>query len=1013
MDRKSGNEGGSQSAPRIPLNQMLTGVVKAVLSGDTVVLTKPLSANVSGPPPEIRLTLASLRTPMFRSASSAATQDSAGSPEEPFAFAARELLRTLTIGKSVMFKAEYVVEQLGHRIFGSVFVPAASIESGMANISVSEDASTSAVRDESPENAAAVAPKQQWESVSKILVRNGLAKVKTSSAGDQCSHELDALLKLEQEAIQERLGIHGDSKDGVRVVLPMLSSRDLLTELQGKTRSGVVEYCVTGSVLKVSLFDPSSNAWRPITVQLAGVQTPGFRREPTSGVLVPFPFALNARFFTEMQLLHRDIVFDVDKCGNTSSVTKSTATGANEIPLSIRILEAKQQSTSDTSTTDVCEGLLRAGLAKTAPQSLVEMPEGSKLRAAEKSARDLRKGVWKDYKAPETNTKLTTDSTFTAQVQEVMSGDTLIVKTGKDSESTSNLRLFLASIRAPRLGRGQSPDEPYAFESREFLRKALIGKKVDVRVAYQKAPAAAGENAATQNAMIFADITRDSASSSGKPDDIASLLVSAGLATVVSHRAGDDTSQNYDELLALAKAATEAKKGIHKVGGSATRRVNDLSAPDAKKRAKDMLPFLERGGQLLSTVEYISSGSRYRVYVAKDGILLSVALRGARSPPPSRRKTIGGKESIEQGEPGGDEAAEYARDCVLQRDVYLEVFGIDRNGTFLVDMSLASNKKDVAEMLLDAGYATIHGGGSSRNETRYTAAEERAREAKRGLWGMPNGVKTHKSTELSAASEKDSVDPSSAVLRRIQVVEVGHGARIFYRDIGKIVDDMWEKVQQSLAELRFDENTKTPLSVLKVGELVAVHFSNGWYRAKVVRKNMSSNEALVRYLDYGGEESVSSDSIVQFPIGSVAAMVPALAKEAQLYGVILAGCSATGYDDSQFEGEAMSWLRSELMNHPFVEMKSMSCDRSSGINHAELYLPADVSAPMEIPTVSPNQQVSINRIILSTGLARIVRRKDSISRDAMERYGADEDFARESRLGIWQYGDPYASDEDV
>lgn len=85
------------------------------------------------------------------------------------------------------------------------------------------------------------------------------------------------------------------------------------------------------------------------------------------------------------------------------------------------------------------------------------------------------------------------------QVVEIVNGDSLVVKTG-DNEFK---KIFLASIRPPRLTddteEKRDPkqrvrplyDIPYMFEAREFLRKKLIGKKVNIQVDYIQ-PAAQG-----------------------------------------------------------------------------------------------------------------------------------------------------------------------------------------------------------------------------------------------------------------------------------------------------------------------------------------------------------------------------------------------------------------------------------------------------------------------------------------------------------------------------------------
>ena len=67
---------------------------------------------------------------------------------------------------------------------------------------------------------------------------------------------------------------------------------------------------------------------------------------------------------------------------------------------------------------------------------------------------------------------------YQGKVVEVVSGDTVII-----SDGTAERRLSLSSLRCPRMGR---EPEPYAAESKEYLRKTLIGKKVRVVPEYKR-----------------------------------------------------------------------------------------------------------------------------------------------------------------------------------------------------------------------------------------------------------------------------------------------------------------------------------------------------------------------------------------------------------------------------------------------------------------------------------------------------------------------------------------------
>lgn len=61
---------------------------------------------------------------------------------------------------------------------------------------------------------------------------------------------------------------------------------------------------------------------------------------------------------------------------------------------------------------------------------------------------------------------------FVGIVKEVHSGDSITIQSTK----TKNVaRFFLTNVRSPQVGTNDRPDKPFAFESKEFLRKKLIG----------------------------------------------------------------------------------------------------------------------------------------------------------------------------------------------------------------------------------------------------------------------------------------------------------------------------------------------------------------------------------------------------------------------------------------------------------------------------------------------------------------------------------------------------------
>lgn len=69
-------------------------------------------------------------------------------------------------------------------------------------------------------------------------------------------------------------------------------------------------------------------------------------------------------------------------------------------------------------------------------------------------------------------------SSFFAQVKSVLSGDTLILANPKNP--ALERQFSLAYVTAPRLSK--DGDEPYAFQSREFLRELTLSKPIKCTV---------------------------------------------------------------------------------------------------------------------------------------------------------------------------------------------------------------------------------------------------------------------------------------------------------------------------------------------------------------------------------------------------------------------------------------------------------------------------------------------------------------------------------------------------
>jgi len=107
--------------------------------------------------------------------------------------------------------------------------------------------------------------------------------------------------------------------------------------------------------------------------------------------------------------------------------------------------------------------------------------------------------------------------------------------------------------------------------------------------------------------------------------NVAEALVLKGLATVVRHGNNDDArSSCYDALKSAEEKASKSGKGVHTKDGKQLR-VTEVS--DAT-RAKTFLASLQRTGRVEGVVEFVSSGSRVRLYIPKENCLCTFLLAG-------------------------------------------------------------------------------------------------------------------------------------------------------------------------------------------------------------------------------------------------------------------------------------------------------------------------------------------------------------------------------------------------
>ena len=452
--------------------------VKAVKSGDCVIL---MGNAASGKRPEIELTLSSLMAPHVGNR----TRE-----EEDFGNASREFLRNLVIGKRVAFRVEYKVDAI-RRTFGSIQLD------GIGDVGTA-------------------------------VVRNGWAKVRPSREGDeQCAANLEELQALAETAEAAKIGMF-DAKASKKVKqwniersqrLDHAAASALLKELKSSPQEIVVEQVLDGAAIRAVIMNREPKM--TVMLSFSGIACPRVRptaRKPRGGgaakvaadgadaaspaALEPEPFALEARDFTEVRLLHRRLEVRFEGVGRTGRFFGTVVHKKGNIGVK----------------------LVEVGLARVQEWSLIFAAAAAQkeARSGQLAAKMSKKRLWKNYTPP------VLPAPFRGTVVDIVSTDTVIVAPSRGGEER---RVTLASVRTPWLGRRDERPKPWAYEASELLRKTCIGKQVDVQIDYLRSRDPA------RPAREFGTVTLKSGRG-----NVAVTLAAAGFAEAERHSAGDEAA---------------------------------------------------------------------------------------------------------------------------------------------------------------------------------------------------------------------------------------------------------------------------------------------------------------------------------------------------------------------------------------------------------------------------------------------------------------------------------------
>ena len=448
------------------------------------------------------------------------------------------------------------------------------------------------------------------------------------------------------------------------------------------------------------------------------------------------------------------------------------------------------------------------------------------------------------------------------------------------------------------------------------------------------------------------------------------------MARVIRYKQDDDQrSSKYDELLAAESRAQKKAVGLHSTKEPSTMKIADVSSDSNK--AKQFLPFLHKSNRIDALVEFVSSGSRFRLYLPKESCLITFLLSSIDCPRMARPAMNG--MPAQQADEFGEEAYLYTKTHCLQREVKVEIEAVDKGGNFIGQLFTDENV-NIAVGLIENGFAAVYKtAASSPYFALLNNAELKAKEKRLNRW--KNFVEEKKVIE-----EVEKNEPQERVvnLKKIVITEVTSEMHFF----GQLVES-GPKLEQLSSQLRAELEARPPIPgsyTPKVGDVCVAKFSldDEWYRAKVLSVNSNGN-VTVLFIDYGNREQTKATNLAQIPAGFEA--LPAQAHEYALAFVQMSS------DEDDVE-QAVDFFKQLVLGEAEF---SINVEYRTG--------------NIEFITLQDAKGVDVGKRMVSDGFVSVDKtRKERRLQKLLTEYFKCLSAAKASHKNMWRYGDKEQDD---
>ena len=791
---------------------MSKGYVKGVLSGDTIIISGALSKDYSLPE-EFNLTLTGVFAPKLGNSSKL--------EEEPYSFESREFLRKLIIGKVVHYKIDYTHNErkFGHIKYDNKLINAEILRNGYAKIGFLPKAQDNLLKSE------------LWASLKeaeKFGIDNKKGIYQEKKENEEGSNHIRTLSNLaDKEEAQKKLKEYIDSGENIKAI---------------------VEHIFNTAM--ISVYIPSLSCFAKVNLRF--VQIPSTTKDPELFKI--------GKAKAERLCLSRDVEIKIFELDESNTII-------GDIFIEI-----------DKNIQNLVQYLLKTGFCKSFTggsknPKVYNLTDINMARAAENEAKRKKAGLWKNENIPEIKKikKENEDDLSQAKCIMVNSGDSLTVLNNKREE----IRIFLSNLKAPAMAKFGSDDQnkPWAFQSKEFVRKKLVGKILICDLDYihtinieNFSKKDIENNKDTKRVMKFYTVYYQDEKGQNKCINVE--LLEQGLANLTNFKIEEgNPSKEFDSMLKAEQEAKNNKLGLHSTKIPPLCTYSDLIVA-GKTKKKEFINFLTGISNLNCVIDFCFTAKKLKLRLDEKQVMIPFNLIGVKSFSNDKNNSSLFQKYFKK-------SHDYVVDNLLQRDAICDIIQSDKIGNYFGNLIFQG--KNFGTTLIENGLAVVNERSYDKGKNRFIEemkkAEKIAMEKKVGLWSDEGLAKLLKGDEDINAGN---------TIGKFEIIDKDIKIRITDEiDLDKffcnfLPNKTLDKIEEVLAD--YDDGIETPERLsppIKQGTLCAAKFPDDdkYYRAMIKKFDKEKKEYQVEFIDYGNIEWVKLNDLIKLD-GKISSLPP-------------------------------------------------------------------------------------------------------------------------------------------